>query len=139
MMTVSWVPMMAAMMLPGAAPAIFRRARQRDGARAAPLFTGSYFAIWLLVGLGVWLLYRPPGTVTAAALIGAGVLYELSPVQRACRRRCRERLRSGASLGVACVGSSLGLMVVLIALDPMSLPLMVAVCAVASLQKELPR
>jgi predicted metal-binding membrane protein len=139
MMTMSWAPMMAAMMLPGAAPAIVRRARGRGGVLAAPLFTGSYLAIWLLVGLAVWLLYRPPGTVTAAALIVAGVLYELSPVQRACRRRCRERLRSGAGLGVACVGSSLGLMVVLVALDPMSLPLMVAVCALASLQKELPR
>src|SRR4051794_2346599 len=139
MMTMSWAPMMAAMMLPGAAPAILRRARERDGVRAAPLFTGSYFAIWLLVGLGVWLLYRPPGTVVAAALVAAGALYELSPIQRACRRRCRERLRSGAGLGVAGVGSSLGLMAVLVALDPMSLPLMVAVCAVASLQKELPR
>src|SRR5690349_13958628 len=103
MMTMSWAPMMAAMMIPGAAPAILRRARRGDGVLAAPLFTASYFAIWLLVGLGVRLLYRPPGAVVAAALICAGALYELSPVQRACRRRCRERLRSGAGLGVACV------------------------------------
>jgi predicted metal-binding membrane protein len=139
MMTMGWAPMMAAMMLPGAAPAIVRHARRREGVLVAPLFTGSYFAIWLLVGLGVWLLYRPPSTVAAAALIGAGAVYELSPLKRECRRRCRGRLRSGTRLGVACVGSSLGLMAVLVALDPMSLPLMVAVCAIASLQKEIPR
>ena len=38
--------MMAAMMLPGAVPAIARRARERDGVLAAPLFTGSYLGIW---------------------------------------------------------------------------------------------
>jgi predicted metal-binding membrane protein len=65
MMTMSWAPMMAAMMLPGAAPAIVRNARRHDGVLAAPLFTGSYFVIWLLVGLGVWLLYRPPSSVAA--------------------------------------------------------------------------
>ena len=139
MITLSWAPMMAAMMIPGATPAIVRRARHGGGALETPLFTGAYFAIWLLAGLAVWQLYRPPGAVAAAALVAAGALYQCSGVQRACRRRCRERLRSGAVLGVACVGSSLGLMAVLVALDPMSLPLMAAVCAVASLQKELPR
>jgi predicted metal-binding membrane protein len=42
MMTAGWVPMMAAMMLPSAVPAIARRAGDRDGALAAPLFAGSY-------------------------------------------------------------------------------------------------
>ena len=131
--------MMAAMMLPGAVPAIVRHARRRDGVLATPLFTGSYFAIWLLVGLGVWLVYRPPSTVAAVALVAAGAVYELSPAKRECLRRCRERRRSGARLGVACVGSGLGLMAVLVALDPMSLPLMVAVSAIASIQKEFSR
>src|SRR5712692_3354477 len=35
-----WVSMMAAMMLPGAAPAVLRRARA-GGVRAVPLFVGS--------------------------------------------------------------------------------------------------
>ena len=69
------VPMMAAMMLPSAVPAIARRGRDREGVLAAPLFTGSYLGIWALVGLAIWLLYRPPGAVTAGALIvGAGSL-----------------------------------------------------------------
>ena len=40
-----WVAMMAAMMLPGAAPAVLRRARA-EGVRAVPLFAGSYLAVW---------------------------------------------------------------------------------------------
>ncbi len=44
-----WVAMMAAMMLPGAAPAVARAARA-GGVRAVPLFTGSYLAVWALAG-----------------------------------------------------------------------------------------
>src|SRR5215831_15481241 len=44
-----WAWMMAAMMLPGAAPAAVRRA-QAGGVRAVPLFVGSYLALWALVG-----------------------------------------------------------------------------------------
>jgi predicted metal-binding membrane protein len=47
-----WVSMMAAMMLPGAAPAVLRRA-QAGGVRAVPLFVESYLAVWALVGVGV--------------------------------------------------------------------------------------
>src|SRR4030081_109194 len=47
---VLWVSMMAAMMLPGAAPAVLRRAHAR-GVRAVPLFVGSDLAVWTLVGV----------------------------------------------------------------------------------------
>jgi predicted metal-binding membrane protein len=47
------VGMMAAMMLPGAAPAIARPARHGDGVLAAPLFAGAYLGTWALVALGV--------------------------------------------------------------------------------------
>ncbi len=40
----AWVTMMAAMMLPGAAPAMVRHARARGRVRAAPLFAGAYLA-----------------------------------------------------------------------------------------------
>src|SRR6059036_4356027 len=48
-----WVSMMAAMMLPGAAPAVLRRAQAAGGVRAVPLFIGSYLAVWVLVGAAV--------------------------------------------------------------------------------------
>jgi predicted metal-binding membrane protein len=131
------VPMMAAMMLPSAVPAVARRARERDGVLAAPLFAGSYLGTWALAALAMCLLYRPPGAVTAGALmVGAG-LYELTPLKRAYRR-CRERVRSGLRFGVYCFGSSIGLMLVLVAVDVMSIALMFAIAVVVLAQKLLP-
>src|SRR5438105_15157206 len=62
-----WVSMMAAMMLPGAAPAVLRRAHA-SGVRAVPLFVGSYLAVWTLVGGAVYALYRPHGSIVAGAV-----------------------------------------------------------------------
>jgi predicted metal-binding membrane protein len=137
-MSLGWVPMMAAMMLPSAAPAIARRAREHDGVLSAPAFAGVYLGIWMLAGLAVYAVYRPPGDVAAAALVIAGGLYELTPFKRACRVRCRERLRSGLVLGIACLGSSLGLMLVLAGVGVMSTAWMCAIAAVVVAQKLLP-
>jgi len=49
-----WVAMMAAMMLPGAAPAVLRRTQASGRLRAVPLFIGSYLAVWALVGAAVY-------------------------------------------------------------------------------------
>jgi predicted metal-binding membrane protein len=136
-MTASWAPMMAAMMLPSAVPVIARRVREHHGVLAAPLFAGSYLVAWTAAGLAIYALYRPPATALTVALVVAAVLYELTPLKRACRRRCLEQRRSGLRFGGWCVGSSLGLMAVLVALDPMSLPLMCAVGAIALIQKEM--
>ena len=54
-----WVSMMATMMLPGAAPAASRHAHASGRLRAVPLFVGSYLAVWTLVGVAVYALYRP--------------------------------------------------------------------------------
>jgi predicted metal-binding membrane protein len=132
------VPMMAAMMLPSAVPAIARRARERDGVLAAPLFAGSYVGIWALAALAMCMLYRPPSAVAAGALMAGAGLYELTPLKRACRRRCRERVHSGLRFGVYCFGSSIGLMLVLVAVDVMSILLMLAIAGVVLAQKLLP-
>lgn len=137
-MGTSSVPMMAAMMLPGAVPAIARRARDHDGALGAPMFAGSYLGIWALIALAGSILYRPPDAVVAGALTVAAGLYELTPLKRACRKRCRERVRSGVRFGVYCVGSSIGLMILLIALDAMSIALMCVISALVLAQKLLP-
>src|SRR5262249_51015791 len=65
---VVWVSMMAAMMLPSALPALVRRARSSGSALGVPLFTVSYLAVWTLVGLVVYALYRPHGTELAGAV-----------------------------------------------------------------------
>ena len=67
--------MMAAMMLPGAAPVVLRRAQARWPARRSVCFVGSYLAVWTLVGVGVYALYRPHGSVAAGVVvIAAGVV-----------------------------------------------------------------
>jgi predicted metal-binding membrane protein len=133
-----WVPMMAAMMLPGATPAVVRRARAENPVRAVPLFAGSYLAVWALVGFAVYVAYRPHGHVVAGALTVAAGLYELTPLKRGCRQRCRENVRSGLRFGLYCVGSSVGLMVMLIALGVMSVTWMALVAVVVLAQKLLP-
>jgi len=130
----AWVPMMAAMMLPGAVPAA---ARVR-GALAVPFFAGSYLVVWTAVGLAVYAVYRPHGAVVAGALTIAAGLYELTPLKRHCRWRCRESVRSGFEFGGWCVGSSIGLMLVLLALGAMSVTWMIVVAVLVLAQKLLP-
>jgi predicted metal-binding membrane protein len=137
MMTAGSIPLMAAMMLPGALPATVRAARASGRPLTAPLFAGSYLVVWALVGLAVYELYMPPAPAVAAVLVAAAVIYELTPQARACRRRCRAERRSGVRFAAWCLGSSIGLMAVLVAIDPMSLPLMAALAAIALIQKEL--
>jgi predicted metal-binding membrane protein len=133
-----WVAMMAAMMLPGAAPAVLRHASAGGGVRAVPLFIGSYLAVWALAGLLVYAVYRPHGSLTAGAVVIAAGIYELTPLKRHYRRRCRESVGSGLRFGLCCVGSSIGLMAMLVALDVMSIPWMAVMAALACAQKLLP-
>jgi predicted metal-binding membrane protein len=116
----AWVSMMAAMMLPGAAPAALGRIRASERAFAVLSFVGSYLAVWILVGLAVYALYRPHGTAVAGALTIVAGFYELTPLKRHFRRRCRENVRSGVRFGLSCAGSSVGLMVMLLALGVMN-------------------
>jgi len=112
LMTAMWSVMMAAMMLPSAAPmillhaSIYRRRVPQDAAmRASALFILGYLAIWTafsLMAAGLqWSLaaaamlsdmMRTTSTQVAAALfIGAGA-YQWTPLKQACLRRCRSPL-----------------------------------------------
>jgi predicted metal-binding membrane protein len=133
-----WVSMMAAMMLPGAAPAVARRAQASGRLRAVPLFIGAYLAVWTLAGVAVYALYRPHGSFAAGAVAVAAGVYEFTPVKAHFRRRCRESVRSGFEFGVYCLGSSIGLMLILVALSVMSLTWMSVIAIVALVQKLLP-
>lgn len=133
-----WIPMMAAMMLPGAAPAVSRFIRADGRAAVAPLFAGSYLALWTLIGLAVYVAYEPHGSATAGALTIAAGMYELTTLKRICRRRCRENVRSGVEFGLYCVGSSIGLMLMLVALGVMSVTWMSLITVLVLAQKVLP-
>jgi predicted metal-binding membrane protein len=135
---VLWVTMMAAMMLPAAAPAVLRRAHANGRVRTVLLFVGWYLAVWALVGVVVYALYRPHGSVAAGALVVAAGVYEFMPIKRACRRRCRESVRSGLEFGLYCAGSSIGLMLMLVALGVMSVTWMSVIAILVLAQKLLP-
>jgi predicted metal-binding membrane protein len=133
----AWVAMMAAMMLPGAAPAVLRRARD-GGVQAVPLFVGSYLAVWALAGVAVYAVYRPHGTVAAGVVVIAAAVYEITPIKRHFRRRCREATGSGFRFGLCCAGSSLGLMAMLVALGVMSISWTAVIAVLVIAQKLLP-
>jgi predicted metal-binding membrane protein len=103
-----WIVMMAAMMLPGAAPAILRaagRGREPDDktrGTAAPLFTTGYFLVWSGFSVAATLLQwglDSAGLLSedmaslnevAAGLLAVAVgLYQLTPLKQACLARCR--------------------------------------------------
>jgi predicted metal-binding membrane protein len=132
-----WMAMMAAMMLPGAAPAVARAARA-GVARRVPLFAGPYLAVWALAGAVVFAAYRPHGTAAAGAVTIAAGAYEFTPLKRHFRRRCRETARSGFGLGLCCVGSTAGLMAMLVVLGVMSVGWMAVIAVLVTAQKLLP-
>jgi predicted metal-binding membrane protein len=133
-----WVTMMAAMMLPGAAPAVAERARMRGTVRSAVPFVAAYLAIWTAAGLVAYLVDRPHGPLVAGAVVIAAGAYELTPVKRHFRQRCREDVSSALGYGMCCVGSTIGLMAMLLALGVMSLLWMAVVAVLAVAQKLLP-
>jgi predicted metal-binding membrane protein len=134
----AWVPMMAAMMLPGALPAALRSSRAKSRLRAVPLFAASYVAVWAAVGLAVYAVYQPHGTAAAAVVTIAAGIYELTAFKRRCRQRCRTESRSGFRFGLNCVGSSVGLMAMLVALGLMSVAWMSVVAGLVLAQKLIP-
>jgi len=137
-----WAAMMAAMMLPGLVPAVLRRGRSTGPVRAVVPFVASYLVVWTLVGALLYALYRPHGTSTAGLVVIAAGLYELTRLKQHCRRCCRARTRSGGGggfeFGLYCVGSSIGLMVMLVALGVMSVTWMLVIAALVFAQKLLP-
>jgi predicted metal-binding membrane protein len=162
-----WVTMMAAMMLPSAAPMALLFARTARG-RTLPLvcFLAGYLAAWSLYGLAAYAAYRAIDSlelgflawnrggpyVAGGAVIAAG-LYELTPLKSVCLRHCRSpfhfllhrwrrgpvgALRMGVEHGGYCVGCCFGLMLILFAVGVMSLFWMAVIAAAIFVQKVLP-
>jgi predicted metal-binding membrane protein len=106
--TLQWGVMMAAMMLPSAAPMILlyataskRRGESSERVIPGELFAFTYLAVWVLTGVPVYLAWVGIGElaarsmafgaaipyVIAGTLFAAGV-YQLSPAKHACLRQC---------------------------------------------------
>jgi len=133
-----WVLMMAAMMLPGAVPAVLRHVQASGRATAALRFVGSYLAVWALVGIAVYALYRPHGTAAAGTITLAAGIYEFTRIKKVSRRLCRERACSGFEFGLCCLGSCIGLMLTQVALGVMSVTWMAVIAVLVIAQKLVP-
>jgi predicted metal-binding membrane protein len=160
---VSWLLMMAAMMLPSLVPAALAFARA--GERTVAAFVVGYLAAWTAAGLVAYLLFEAvrsldlaflawdrAGRYVAAGLILAAAAYQLTAAKAGCLQRCRtplrlageERpgagggLRGGLRHGLYCVGCCAGLMAALFALGVMSLTWMVAVAVLIAAERLLP-
>ena len=83
-------------------------------------------------------LYRPHGFLAVGAVVIAMGACELTPPERCFRRACREGAGSGLAFGVCCVGSSIGLMAMLVALGIMSITWMAVIAVLVLAQKLLP-
>ena len=77
-------------------------------------------------------------TLAAGAVVIAAAVYEVTPLKRHFRRRCREATGSGFAFGLCCVGSSLGLMAMMLALGVMSITWMAVIAILVLAQKLLP-
>ena len=134
----TWVPMMAAMMLPAAAPAVASRVRAGERIRAMLLFVGSYLAVWTLVATVVYALRPPPESLTAGAVVIAAGFYEFTPLKEHFRRRCRDSTCSGLEFGLYCAGSCIGLMLMFAAIGATSAIWMAALAVLVLAQKIVP-
>jgi predicted metal-binding membrane protein len=104
-----WVTMMAAMMLPSAAPMTlaFQRLssqRERHGHSFVPtwVFVGGYLLVWIFYGLAAYGLFRlvsqagfgflawdRAGPYVAGGAIALAGVYELTSLKSVCLRHCR--------------------------------------------------
>jgi len=107
-----WTVMMAAMMLPSAAPIILTFAaaqarRDRNVAVSTGMFVAGYLLVWAYAGLVVYLLiYAGKDLVDRLAWLESGAwaplslgvtltlagLYQFTPLKRLCLRHCRSPL-----------------------------------------------
>jgi predicted metal-binding membrane protein len=109
-----WIVMMAAMMLPSAAPmvavhsAVGRRARDlgRPTTRGATVaFVGGYLLVWTVFGLLAYALFElirsldvdalswsRAGRYVAAGVIAVAATYQLTPLKDVCLAKCRSPL-----------------------------------------------
>jgi predicted metal-binding membrane protein len=163
----AWAIMMAAMMLPSAAPVIGLYAATQKSAGAVgravsvALFALAYLGLWALTGVPVYfaslalmaLSASALAYVVAAVLVGAGA-FQLTPLKQVCLRHCRSPLgfllghwRGGWSGALAmgwahavyCLGCCWALMVVLVVAGAMGVPWVLLIACVVAAEKLVPR
>jgi predicted metal-binding membrane protein len=167
-----WAVMMTGMMLPSASPVLLlysvvaRRSAQETAARQLYALAAGYLTIWIVFSLGATALQRvlamlllvSPMMESTSPLVGATLLviagvYQLTPIKRACLRKCQSplgflmsRWRTGLSgafgmgfeHGVYCVGCCGALMLLLFAGGVMNVTVIAALTAFVAFEKLAP-
>lgn len=139
-----WTLMMAAMMLPSIAPLVLLYRGNRV------LLAAGYLTVWAGTGLLPWAAMEGSFQPVPAIVLALAGIYELTPLKRACLRRCRssatflmERYRMsafrlGVEHGLWCAGCCVALMVVLVLAASMNLIWAAGIAVVVFVQKVLP-
>ena len=149
----AWLVMMAAMMLPSAAPLvlIYRRGASPTATGA---LTAGYLALWAAVGIAAYAADSSleGSRVAALVLVGAG-LYELTPLKARFLRQCRDpagflmtrwrggpagAFRLGLEHGLFCLGCCWALMAVLVVSAAMGLAWAAVIALAVFAEKVLP-
>jgi len=155
-----WAVMMAAMMIPPELPSVLWLARGPRLLAESAIFFAGYLLPWVAFSLGAASLHAVlqerglvdhgmalAGRAVPAAILAAAGLCQLSPLKRACLRRCRRvaageparpPLLAGLASGLVSVGSCGVLMLVLFVTGVMSVPAMAALTALLVLERVLP-
>jgi predicted metal-binding membrane protein len=151
-----WAAMMAAMMLPGAIPAI--RCERGMGRRLA--FTAAYVGAWTafsaVAAIAQLILERNEflsenmalrSSLAAGGVVLAAAAYQLTPWKRRFLLDCRARasspadgrvenaLEAGTRYGLSCLGSSAPLMLLLFVVGVMNLAAMIALALFVAIEK----
>jgi predicted metal-binding membrane protein len=162
----TWLVMMAAMMLGPVTPMIVTYTREWPRAGGTPLFVAGYLVAWLAAGLFAYALveavrslelgflaWDKAGRYVAGGVIMGAALYQLTVPKDACLRRCRNprrflqenwrpgragALRMGMEHGSFCVGCCWALAAALFALGVMSIGWMAFVAALIAAERLLP-
>jgi predicted metal-binding membrane protein len=145
----AWTAMMAAMMLPSAAPLVLLYRRGTTPGRTAALASG-YLAVWAALGVFAYLYMESELMVAAWLVFGAAGLYQLTPMKTACLRRCRtpvdflltrfgrSPLRLGLEHAAWCAGCCWALMLVLVVAGSMGIGWALGIAAVVFVEKLAP-
>jgi predicted metal-binding membrane protein len=145
----SWTVMMAAMMLPSAAPLVLIYRRGSTGSRTFALVAG-YLLVWAALGVLAYAYMRSELMAPAWAVLGLAGAYQLTPLKAACLRKCRtpvgflltrfgrDPLRIGIEHGAWCAGCCWALMVVLVAAGSMELAWAAGIAAIVLFEKLAP-
>jgi predicted metal-binding membrane protein len=149
----AWLVMMAAMMLPSAAPLVLIY-RRGASATATAALTAGYLALWAAVGIAAYAADSSleGSRVAAFVLVGAG-LYELTPLKARFLRQCRDpagflmarwrggpagAFRLGLDHGLFCLGCCWALMAVLVVSAAMGLAWAAVIALAVFAEKVLP-